>query len=161
MAAYYFDTSALVKRYAVEVGTIWVRSITSPGAGHILFVALISGAEVVAAIAKRERMGSLSSTDAQQAISDFQNNFQAQYSVIALTRDIVERAMDLVPKRSLRGYDAVQLATALILNDESITSGSAPITFVSADGNLNNAAAQEGLAVETPQAHPDPRDLAP
>lgn len=161
MAAYYLDTSALVKRYASETGTIWVRSVTSLGAGHILFVALISGAEVVAAIAKRERLSSLSSTDAQQAISDFQNHFQAQYSVIALTREIVERAMALAPKQSLRGYDAVQLAAALILNDELIASGSVPITFVSADNDLNNAAAQEGLAVEDPQAHPDPLDLTP
>ena len=150
-----------MKRYASETGTIWVRSVTSPGDGHILFVALISGAEVVAAIAKRERLGSLSSADAQQAISDFQNHFQAQYSVIALTQEIVERAMALAPKQSLRGYDAVQLAAALILNDELIASGNGPITFVSADNDLNNAAAQEGLAVEDPQAHPDSLDLMP
>jgi predicted nucleic acid-binding protein len=161
VAAYYFDTSALVKRYAAETGTIWVRSVNSPGASHILFVALISRAEVVVAIAKRARVGSLSSTDARQVLSDFQNHFQAQYGVIALTREIVERAMTLAPRRSLRGYDAVRLATALTLNDELIGSSSGAIAFVYADTDLNNAAAQEGLAVEDLHAHPDPRYLAP
>jgi predicted nucleic acid-binding protein len=71
VASYYLDASALVKRYAAEIGTTWVRVITSPSAGHSVIVALISGAEVVAAIAKRGRMQSLSSIDARQAISDF------------------------------------------------------------------------------------------
>jgi hypothetical protein len=88
-----------------------VRGITSPSAGHSLFVALISGAEVVAAIAKRGRMRSLNSTDARQTISDFQNHFQAQYRVVvALTQEIVDRTMGLAPKGP-EGYDAVQLTT--------------------------------------------------
>jgi predicted nucleic acid-binding protein len=146
--AYYLDASALVKRYAAELGTTWIRGITSPDGGHSLLVALISGAEVVAAVAKRERMGSLRSTSAHQSISDFQNHFKAQYIVIALTREIIDFAMVLAPRRSLRGYDAVQLATALKLNDQVTTAGDAPITFVSADSSLNIAAAQEGLVVE-------------
>jgi len=161
VAAYYLDSSALVKRYAAEVGTFWVRTIASPDASHVLFVALIAGAEVVAAVAKRERTGSLSATDAQQAISDFQNHFRAQYNVIALTRDIVERAMALAPRLSLRGYDAVQLATALTVNDELTQSGSTAITFVSADSYLNTAAAREGLRAEDPQVHPNPLDPKP
>jgi len=161
VAAYYLDSSALVKRYAAEIGTIWIRTITSQGAGHVLFVALIAGAEVVAAFARRERTRSLTAADAQQAISDFQSHFRAQYSVIALTKDIVERAMALAPRLSLRGYDAVQLATALTVNDELTHSGSTGITFVSADSDLNTAAAREGMLVEDPQAHSNSLDVKP
>jgi len=35
---YYFDSSALVKRYISERGTAWVLGITDPGAGNIIFV---------------------------------------------------------------------------------------------------------------------------
>ncbi len=30
MGAYYMDSSALVKRYAHETGSLWVRSLTDP-----------------------------------------------------------------------------------------------------------------------------------
>jgi predicted nucleic acid-binding protein len=30
MATFYCDTSALVKRYAQETGTVWVRNLTNP-----------------------------------------------------------------------------------------------------------------------------------
>jgi uncharacterized protein len=53
MGAFYFDSSALVKRYAHETGTLWVRSLTDPQAGHDIFTAYITGIEVVAAIARK------------------------------------------------------------------------------------------------------------
>jgi hypothetical protein len=49
MASYYFDSSALIKRYAQETGSRWVSSLTDPQAGHEIFTALVSGAEIVAA----------------------------------------------------------------------------------------------------------------
>ena len=69
--------------------------------------------------------------------------------------------MAIAPVRALRGYDAVQLATALTVSEELTGASIGPITFVSSDIDLNTAAAQEGLAVEDPQAHADPRDLTP
>jgi predicted nucleic acid-binding protein len=40
MGAYYFDSSALVKRYTDETGSLWVRSLTAPQAGHVIFPTL-------------------------------------------------------------------------------------------------------------------------
>ena len=50
MPAYYLDTSALVKRYFAEIGTGWVRSITDPAAGNLLFTGRLTGPEAIAAI---------------------------------------------------------------------------------------------------------------
>ena len=36
MAAYVFDSSAVVKRYVRETGTAWVLSVLEPGAGHAI-----------------------------------------------------------------------------------------------------------------------------
>jgi predicted nucleic acid-binding protein len=129
VAVYYFDSSALVKRYAAEVGTVWVRGISSSRANHVIVVSLIGGAEVVAALAKRQRIGSIDSTDAQQAIADFDSHFRGQYSVTPLTRQVVERAMSLATTRALRGYDAVQLATALTVSEELTEAGIARINI--------------------------------
>jgi hypothetical protein len=54
-----------------------------------------------------------------------------------------------------------KLATALALNAEVTASAGSPISFVSADSDLNNAASHEGLLVEDPHAHADPGDFNP
>lgn len=67
MGAYYVDSSALVKRYADETGSLWVRSLTDPEAGHNIFTAHITGIEVVAAMARKTRMGELTAHEATTA----------------------------------------------------------------------------------------------
>ncbi len=41
MAVYYFDTSALVKRYVAEVGTAWMTTLCAPAAGNTTAVAFL------------------------------------------------------------------------------------------------------------------------
>jgi len=48
----------------------------------------------------------------------------------------------------------VQLAVALEVNRSHQAAGSSPITLVSADRDLNDAATAEGLTVENPNLHP-------
>jgi predicted nucleic acid-binding protein len=45
-AAYFFDSSALVKRYVLETGTAWVRSITRKNASTVVYFAHITAVEV-------------------------------------------------------------------------------------------------------------------
>ncbi|MBI3801181.1 MAG: hypothetical protein HY268_29945 [Deltaproteobacteria bacterium] len=52
MTDYYFDTSTLVKRYADESGSTWVRQITDPSAQHTILLAETTLAEVAAALAQ-------------------------------------------------------------------------------------------------------------
>lgn len=160
MVAYYFASSGLAKRYARETGTLWVTSITDPIAGNELFISLITSAEVVAAIGRWQRTGLIATADATQVIQAFRWHFQFQYTVVAVTRDMVDRAMELAEHHALRGYDSVQLATALTLQGERAAVGLSPLIFISADKDLNMAATQEGLAVENPNDHAHPNDLS-
>ena len=48
MSSFLFDSSATVKRYAIETGSKWVFDILRPSAGNSIFVASITGSEVVA-----------------------------------------------------------------------------------------------------------------
>ena len=59
MAADVFDSSAVVKRYVRETGMAWVLSVLDPGAGHALYVARITGVEVVSALTRQARSGAL------------------------------------------------------------------------------------------------------
>ena len=56
MSYFYLDSSALVKRYLIETGSAWVRSIANPSVGHTILVAAITWVEVAAAFAARHRM---------------------------------------------------------------------------------------------------------
>jgi predicted nucleic acid-binding protein len=154
MAAYFFDSSAIVKRYVSETGTAWVISVVDPATGHRIYLARITGVEVVSAITRQGRGGSLSATDAATAITQFRHDFAQEYRLVEIMPLLVSRAMTLAEAYALRGYDAVQLAAALRVNAHRLARGMPALTFVSADAALNAAATAEGLTVEDPNAHP-------
>jgi uncharacterized protein len=62
---------------------------------------------------------------------------------------VLQSAALLADLHSLRGYDAVQLASALEVRLQVPL-----LILVSADGDLNTAATAEGLPVENPNTHP-------
>ena len=150
MAVYFLDSSALVKRYIREVGTDWVASLFSPNLGNDCFVAAIAGVEIISAITRRARSGSIKTADAPLACAQFKQDFQATYQIIEITEEIINLGMSLAEAKGLRGYDAVQLAAGYAVNALCLTSGLPPLIFVSADNELNAAASSEGLIVENP-----------
>lgn len=154
MAAYFFDSSALVKRYAREVGTSWVFSLVRRSAGNHLYIARITGVELVSALTRRERAHRLSSSAVAKAIARFEREFQNRYTTIDMTARLVAAAMKLARSHALRGYDAVQLASAIEVHQARVAAGASPLTIISADDPLNAAAVAEGLLVENPNTHP-------
>jgi predicted nucleic acid-binding protein len=153
VAVHFFDSSALAKRYVSETGSAWVLSLVGPSGGHQNYVARVTGAEVVAAIARRGRTGSLSTEDVTAMLTAFSHDFQNEYRIVEITPALVQAAMALAEAHAIRGYDAVQLAAALELSAASLAIGTT-VMMISADTALNTAAAAEGLAVEDPNAHP-------
>jgi len=154
MSAYYFDSSGIVKRYIKEVGSSWATAITDTASGHEIFTSLMSGAEVVAAICKRGRTGSITPQDVTKAVTAFKVEFRSLFVVLQISDQIVDHAMTLAEKHGLRGYDAVQLANAVKLQTRRSLVDVSTLTFVSADDKLNSAAQAEGLLVENPNNHP-------
>ena len=154
MAQYYLDSSALVKRYVAERGTPWISHVCDAAAGHTLYTVRISGAELVAALFRRARAGSLSVLDAQTEAAQFKADLPYDYEIVEVTEALVNTAMTLAERHGLRGYDAVQLAAALKLQAALTASGLPTLILVSADGELNTATVAEGLMVEDPNLHP-------
>jgi predicted nucleic acid-binding protein len=50
LAVYFFDSSALVKRYAAETGSSWVGQVTDPKSGNKIYITTITGVEVISAL---------------------------------------------------------------------------------------------------------------
>ncbi len=153
MAIYLFDSSAIVKRYVPETGFAWVQGITAPTAGNLLYVARITGAEVVSAVTRRQKRGQITAADAAVTLPAFRHDFPLGYLTIEVTPLLVESAMDIVERHGLRGYDSVQLAAALELRNLCLASGLPAPVLVAADAELNTAATVEGLVVDNPHSH--------
>ncbi len=49
MATYYFDTSALAKRYLMEPGSRWVLQVMAPTAGHRLWIGRLAHVQLACA----------------------------------------------------------------------------------------------------------------
>mgnify|MGYP001011999097 CR=1 FL=1 len=96
MSLYFFDSSALVKRYVAETGTAWVLEITRPGTGHTLLIARITWVEMLSALARRQREGSLTAAQVDQAAQSFRYDLDMQYQVVELTQELTEVAGRLV-----------------------------------------------------------------
>ncbi len=154
ISAYYLDSSGIVKRYVKETGSAWVAVIADPASKNEILTSLMSGAEVVAAICKSGRTGSITPQDVAKALATFKSEFRSNFTVINVSDQIIDQAMTLAEKHGLRGYDSVQLATALELNTDRALANASPLFFVSGDNKLNAAAQAEGLLVENPNNYP-------
>lgn len=153
MAFYFLDSSGLAKRYVAEVGSEWIQDLVNPTTGNQVYVAQVTGVEVVAAITRRQRQGSSSAAEAAAAIADFRADFAAAYYIIDISPTLVNHAMDMAEKHALRGYDAVQLAACLYLRDRCRILVLPDPIMVSVDMELNAAESAEGLAVDDPNSH--------
>ena len=154
MAAYFFDSSALVKYYVNEIGSKWVEAIIDAQPPNEISIAQITSVEVIAAVARRVRAGVTSAADGVVAIQLFRGDFQTKFDVIPLTAQLIEEAMNLTELHRLRAYDAVQLASVADLEAQMTTAGFGPLTLISADNELNQAAQAEGILTDDPNLHP-------
>ena len=150
MAAYYFDASAIVKRYVAEVGTGTVQTLLDPAASHDIYIAIVGAAEVAAAIARRGRSGNQLTDEASEAIRRFQEDCASRWTIIEITPDLMSEVIRLVQSHLLRGYDAVHLAAALQANRIRQEEGLSELILVSSDQQLNAAAIAEHLTVLDP-----------
>ena len=154
MAAYYLDTSALVKRYTREQGSAWVLRLMARQAGHDLYTVRLTGPETIAALMRKIRTGEVTAADAGRSRRAFRRHWQRRLLIVEVAEATAERAMDLAERHGLRGYDAVHLAAALVVAEARQPLGLPTLTFVSADAVQRQAAVAESLLVEDPNAYP-------
>lgn len=152
--AYFWDSSALVKRYIVETGTPWVQATTHLSTRNALIVARITWVEMQSALARRQREGSLTPEQVTKAMRAIRYDWSVQYRVVDLDQSLAELASQVVSRHALRAYDAVQIASALRIQPSFSGSRSTSLTFVGSDDRLLIAAAAEGLKTDNPNHHP-------
>jgi len=96
-----------------------------------------------AALAAAQRSGRLSRRQHRGAVGEFDDVHQ-ELALIGADAELAARAGALAEQSALRGYDAMHLATALALGDNTI--------FVTWDADLGRAAHEAGCPVSPPVA---------
>jgi predicted nucleic acid-binding protein len=136
----YLDASALVKRYVTERGSRETGELSAKA--DVVATSLVSRAEVAAALAKAVRLGIVEPDNGRRA----QRALASQWPDIAkvpVTEALMSRAEALAWDFALRGYDAVQLASALTWQEAV----GAEITLATFDRQLWDAGKKAGIRI--------------
>jgi len=136
----YLDASALVKRYVAEAGSPEVEGLI--GEAQAIGTAVISRAEVAAALARAVRIGLVAREAGAKALQAFNADWEHLVR-LQLGEPLVARTAALAWEHGLRGYDSVHLASALAWS-ESLGETLAVATY---DRELWRGARASGLSV--------------
>lgn len=136
----YVDTSILVKWYIVEAGSDLVDQYLTSAAE--VGVAAITLPEAVAAISKKVRRGDIATAEGSDAVNELITAWP-HFRKVPISDALIERARELAWDYNLRGYDAVQLAAALIFQGLAGTA----IIVAANDDELRSACTAVGLAI--------------
>lgn len=132
----YFDTSALLP-IVIEEPTSATASRLWDDADRVVSSRLVY-VEGRAALAMARRMDRLDEHQLRTAVEDFEAVHE-QLDFIEVTENLVGEAGALAEQFGLRGYDAVHLASARLLNDPELV-------LAAGDQTLLGAARAAGIA---------------
>ncbi len=145
MTYYYFDTSALAKRYSPETGSETVDAIINDQTS-IIVIGNIAITELYSALSKKRRIGEISDNDFLCAIYRIEQDISEQlYQFLEVDNHTITATKTLIlTYPTLRTYDAIHLALALELSELNPT-------VVTSDIVLFNACQSEKLKVINPE----------
>ena len=125
-----------MKLYLDEEGAELVREnlneATAFGTSVITYV------EARSALARRRQRADLSAAEYRRVVGDFETDWP-RYVRTEITEELLRHGAKLAEVHRLRAYDAVHLASAMLLRDRL----GDEVTFASWDDSLDRAAARE------------------
>ncbi len=128
MQYFYFDTSALAKRYSQEKGSNAVNKLIETK-DNIIIIGNIAITELYAALSKKLRTREITLQDLQYAIYLFEADIaKGTYKFLEIDNQTIKNSKMLILSHpNLRAYDSIHLALALELlklNPTVVTSDS-------------------------------------
>jgi predicted nucleic acid-binding protein len=112
----YLDTSALVKLYVDEDGSDIVRRCIEQAS--VVSTSKIAFVEARSAFARAKREKIIKSAVYQQIVDRLHYDWK-RYMIVEISDGLVVAAGELVEEFSLRGFDAIHLASALFLQQQT------------------------------------------
>ena len=151
--SYFLDTSALVKKYMTETGSIWIETLTDADSVNKIILARVTWVETLSAFTRLHRENRIDMNVLTQTINVFKLDWESQFQIVEVEKSDYEKAGELLKMHPLRAYDSIQLACALKIYSAFTRTAPQAFTFVSADERLINAAQAEEIQIDNPNNH--------
>lgn len=142
---YFLDTSAIIKIYHGEGGTVFMRGLYRDS--HAFTISELASLEFTSVMYRRCRAGDFGGTFRGELISRCKGDQKTRYQVVGVNSDIIEEAARIVElvgsEVSMRSLDAIQVACFVTYCDEKTV-------FLSSDKKLNAVVQAIGRSVVDP-----------
>jgi predicted nucleic acid-binding protein len=135
----YLDTSAWLKLYVAERGTQEV--IAAVQSAELVAISRIAYAETRAALARVLREKRTTQAEHRKRIAALDADY-AEVLKVEVSEEVVRQAGELAEAHALRGFDAIQLASARWLARKTRK----PLRLLAFDDRMHKAAHALGLA---------------
>ncbi|MCY3739784.1 MAG: type II toxin-antitoxin system VapC family toxin [Candidatus Poribacteria bacterium] len=156
MYHFYFDASALVKRYTRESGSEKMLFLFRNVPLGRLLCLTIGAIEVFWICIRKKNDGRITIGEFTQAIGHLEHeviNNQSNFRKISVPDSLVWNSIDLIETYSLNSVDALVLRSALDTATELRSTGDR-LVLVASDQRLLRAARAEGLQIFNPELDP-------
>lgn len=153
MYYFYFDASALVKRYTQEIGSDKVNFLFNNVPLNRMMCLILGVIELFWICVRKRNDGRLTNPDFSQAGVNFNYEViddQSDFKTLSAPDSLVWDAMDLIENHSLNSVDAIVLRSALDMATELRSTGDT-LVLVASDQRLLRAARTEGLQIFNPE----------
>ncbi|UCE40892.1 MAG: type II toxin-antitoxin system VapC family toxin [Candidatus Aminicenantes bacterium] len=136
------DTSALAKRYVQEPGSEELEELFSSTASEI-FISTLAFVELASALSRKLQNKEIAAAEVGEAIKEFEEDWYEMFAKIPLEDMLAAEAAAIALEFSLKGADAVHLASAKVTDAE---------LFVASDNRLIRVAKKMGINSYNPES---------
>jgi len=150
---FYFDASALVKRYTQEIGSDKVNFLFNNVPLNRMMCLILGVIELFWICVRKRNDRRLTNPDFSQVGVNFNYEViddQSDFKTLSAPDSLVWDAMDLIENHSLNSVDAIVLRSALDMAMELRSTGDT-LVLVASDQRLLRAARTEGLQIFNPE----------
>jgi predicted nucleic acid-binding protein len=140
----FLDTSALAKRYVQEPGSGEVAELLAAITSEI-FISTLAFVEFASAMGRKMRNKEIAEAEVGEAIKELEKDWYEVFTKIPLEDMLAETAAAIALEHSLKGADAVHLASAQVTSAE---------LFVASDNRLIRVAKKMGINSYNPESGP-------
>lgn len=153
MPIYYFDTSAIMKRYRTEIGSDVVRELFEKLTGSDELTTSYLTLLEVNSTATRLLNGRVITREVHERILDQFNQDISDYgfTLVPVQNELIDRTIGIANEYSLRSLDAMHFTSMLVA--KSLSSDDQDIYMVSADRDLIAACESYGIPTLNPQSN--------
>jgi predicted nucleic acid-binding protein len=149
MNYFFFDTSALAKRYVPEVGTPLMNHLLNTVSRQRTFVLVLAFGELLSLFVRKKNSGQISIMSYLQALADSRSEM-TNMVIQSVSDDLVWKSLPLIEQYSINATDAIILRCALNMAD-TIRPFGHDLVLVTSDIRLANSAQSSKLVIWNPE----------